>query len=147
MCKERKISGYSKLNKDDLIKILSRKKGGSIYTKITFMDLWEILSVIKPNEIKKMKLIVYESEESEEMEIDSMEIDSIDLNNSSENTPNNNKYKFIRIKCKSIYGTISIAPTNHKKLFITLNNNTIDTIKLEFNSNIGSKIGSIDNNN
>jgi len=28
MCKQKKISGYSKLKKEDLIKILSKKKGG-----------------------------------------------------------------------------------------------------------------------
>ena len=28
MCKKKKISGYSKLKKEDLIKILSKKKGG-----------------------------------------------------------------------------------------------------------------------
>ena len=31
MCKERKISGYSKLKKEDLIKILSKKKGGKYF--------------------------------------------------------------------------------------------------------------------
>ena len=60
MCKQKKISGYSKLKKEDLIKILSKKKGGNFDININSLNNY-VKSLVKEIKNKDEYFIAYET--------------------------------------------------------------------------------------
>ena len=114
MCKQKKISGYSKLKKEDLIKILSKKKGGNFNISINNLNN-SVKSLVQNIKNKDEYFIAYED-------------DNKGLFNKNNNTyyksietfaGNNREFKeeFI-VNCK-IKGLKDLLKVKTKKLILT----------------------------